>query len=192
MEDILPALCTHSRQRALLLQPSRKSPGLLSTEIQGTAGPGIILDLPRQPGGNRILDHVADGRLEIRVIRNSLVVNGQAAQFVAQAVPTRDGDRSLPDILMDESVARVETAIKDKVQVIVHQAESQDDDTILQGDGVNPVHRGDKVLPVPEQDILGGAVGGEMPAVANGVILPFYDGEAYGQVLKNVFHNPSL
>ena len=110
------------------------------------------------------------------------MVNGQAAQFVAKAVPTRDGDRSLPDILMDESVARVETAIKDKVQVIVHQAESQDDDTILQGDGVNPVHRGDKVLPVPEQDILGGAVGGEMPAVANGVILPFYDGEAYGQV----------
>lgn len=182
MEDIFAALGAQPCQGGFLLQPARESPGLLSAEIQGTAGPGIILDLPRQPGGNGVLDHIADGRLEICVVRNSLVVNGQTTQFVAQAVPARDGDRSLPDILMDESVARVETAIKDKVQVVVHQAESQDDDTILQGNGVNPVHRGDEVLPVPEQDILGGAVGGEMPAVSNGVILPFYDGEANGQV----------
>ena len=74
------------------------------------------------------------------------------------------------------------------MQVVIHQAEGQNDDAEFPRNGVYSVHTGYKVVPVPEQYILGGAVGREMPAVANGKVLSFNKREADGQVGENAFH----
>lgn len=44
------------------------------------------------------------------------------------------------------------------MDMIVHQAECKDYDRILPDNQINAVHRQDKILFVPEQDVLNGSI----------------------------------
>ena len=90
---------------------------------------------------------------------------------------------------MDKAIALFERTVQNQMDMIVHQAKRQNNDRVLPNQQINPVHRIDEVCPVTKQHLGLGAVGGEVPAIADGMVLTFYDGEADAQISKNDFHS---
>ena len=172
----------HPGQCPFPFEPPGRSPGLGRAEVKRAAGPGIVMGLPRKPRHGRVLNHITDGCLEISVIRNVLMMNLQIPENLAQIVLAGTGHRSLADILMHELVGFIELSIQDKMDMVIHQAEGQDEDVILPCQQVDAVHRCDEVIFVAELHILHRAVCREMPTVLYREVLPLDKGQANGQI----------
>ena len=73
--------------------------------------------------------------------------------------------------------------------MVVHQAKSQNHNSVLTGKKVDPIHGVDEVQTFAKQDFGIVAIGGEVPAVADRMVLAFDDGEADPQIRQNDFHS---
>ena len=68
------------------------------------------------------------------------------------------------------------------MHVSIHKGESQDNDFMLFGQDVNPVHSVDEIFFINENGINGITVGAEMPTVLDGYIPALYKRSVQSQI----------
>lgn len=73
---------------------------------------------------------------------------------------------------MDKTVTLVKHSVQNKMDMRVHQAESEDDDPVFSGHNIDTVHPVHKVIVIHKDDIDGIAIRAEVPAVPGFDFLP--------------------
>ena len=89
---------------------------------------------------------------------------------------------------MHKAIAVLETAIQNKMNVIIHQTESQYDNIVASKDYENTVHAINEILFVVENHIDIIAVCAEMPAIADRNSLAFNNLPIEAKVSFNLTH----
>ena len=87
---------------------------------------------------------------------------------------------------MNKLVAGTELAIKNKVEMRIHQDKRQDFDIIALQDGINAVHPGTKISLVVKNQIHGIPITVEMPTIPDWNLLSSGSNTIQAQICNNV------
>lgn len=110
------------------------------------------------------------------------MVQGNFSQFISVSVSERYMQGCPSDVLVHKAVAFIERTIQDKMDMRVHQGESQDNHTISLDSDIDPVHSCDEIQFIVEQHIDGIAIRAEMPTVPDADVLSFDECEVESEI----------